>query len=118
MLNRSELRLNQCVIIKNQVLIFYHDLKFARSTPVCHTIFTLNLNLNESDQSAGVYIVNETGKTVYKKVISLQNGQLQTDLPLNGKLSDGVYFVIVTVNGKQYSSRFIIQNEVQIELSY
>ena len=60
-------------------------------------------------ESINVDIYDAQGVRVASRRIAVQDGFVNTDLELNGALSNGLYMVSVTAGSQRFNDRLVIQ---------
>ena len=65
--------------------------------------------MEEGVESVNVDIYDAQGVRVASRTIAVQDGFVNTDLELNGALTNGLYLVNITAGGATYSERLVIQ---------
>jgi subtilisin-like proprotein convertase family protein len=73
------------------------------------SIFTLDMELNTTEQEASVYIVNLIGEQVYAGTVGVDHGTVNTTITLDDEIAAGMYVVKVIVAEKEYTKQLIIQ---------
>jgi len=73
------------------------------------SIFTLDMELNTTEQVASVYILNIVGEQVYAGTVGIDNGTINTTITLGNDIAAGMYVVKVIVAEKEYTKQLIIQ---------
>lgn len=70
--------------------------------------FTLTGDLTANTNTASIDIINTLGQNVYNSQVAVNNHKLQTAVELDSKLSNGMYTIKVTADGKTSSMRFML----------
>ena len=74
--------------------------------------FSISFNAGFSTEESYIMEVQDlVGHTMLMEQGTLSNGIAEKGFSLDSKISDGIYFVILTVGGKQYRQQLVVNND-------
>lgn len=63
----------------------------------------------EASGTARIQVINAMGQQVHEQRAEVRDGQLDTDIRLDGKFTAGIYIVRMVLNGGMHDSRVVLE---------